>query len=339
MPSEPSVSPYAAMLDLILAHRRSTAICTAAKLGVADQLESGPKTTRELASTLQVQEDPLYRVLRALAGLGIFREGENRTFSQTTLSAVLRTNAAPTLRDAATMQLDDWQLHSFQAMGSTIENGRPALENLFGASFFEYLPAHPDLEVRFNRAMTDVSSGDAPALAAAYDFSGLEHLMDIAGGKGNMLATILAAAPGLRATLFDRASVIEQAKTDAILAPFADRCGFVSGDFFESVPEGADAYLVKHIIHNWDDERALRILRNIRRAMKPANKLLVADRVLGPPNAPDSQKFYDLTMMLILGGRERTEEEWQALLSAAGFRITRILSSGCPLSIIECAPV
>ncbi len=279
------------MLEMILAHRRSTAICAAAQLGIADHLEDGPKTSEELASLLHVREDPLYRVLRALAGLGIFHEGANRAFSQTPLSGLLRTNAAPTLRHAAMMQMDDWQLHSFQAMRSSIENGRPALENLYGKSFFEYLPAHPDLEFRFNRAMTDLSSGDAPALVAAYDFSRFGHLADIAGGTGNMLAAILSSAPELRATLFDRASVIEQAKTEGLLAAFAGSCEFAAGDFFAAVPEGADAYLLKHIVHNWDDEPAVRILRNCRRAMRPHSRLLIADRVLGPPNEPDPKNF------------------------------------------------
>ena len=332
-------SPYAAMLDMIQAHRRSTAVCAVAKLGIADYLESGPKTTTELASLMNVREDPLYRVLRALAGFGIFEEGENRTFCQTPLSELLRTHATPTLRYAAMMQMDDWQFRTFQTMGSTIENGRPAMENLFGKRFFEYLAEHPDLEFRFNRAMTDLSSGDAPALVAAYDFSEFDHVIDIAGGTGNMLGAILGSAPGVRGTLFDRASVIEQAKADRILSPFAARCQFVSGDFFERVPEGAGGYVLKHIIHNWDDEPALRILRNCRRAMRPGSKLVVADRVIGPPNEPDPGKFYDLTMMLILGGRERTEPEWKALLSAAGFRIVHIIPTACPLSIIESTPV
>lgn len=339
MPPASSASAYPVMLDMILAHRRSTAICAAARLGVADHLESGPKTAQELATVLSVHEDPLYRLLRALSGLGVFHEGPNRTFTQTPLSALLRTGAPHTLRFLAAMQLDDWQFHSFQAIPATVENGRTAMENLFGLPFFDYLQQHPDLEFRFNRAMTDLSSGDAPALVESYNFSRFTEIVDIAGGAGNMLAAILSSAPRLRGILFDRPSVIEQAKTEGILTPFGNRCRFLSGDFFESVPEGAGAYLLKHIIHNWDDERALCILRACRRAMQPASQLLIADRVLGPPNQPDSKAFYDLAMMLILGGRERSEPEWQSLVAAAGFRLNRIIHTACSLSWIECAPV
>ena len=330
-----SIPPYVAMVEMVLAQWNSAAICAVAKLGVADHLESGPKTTEELASLVNLHEDSLYRVLRALAGLGIFQEGENRTFSQTPLSEVLRTNATPSLRYSAAMMIDDWQFRSVQAICSTLENGRSAMANVFGTGLFEYLQTHPDQAFRFNRGMTDLSSGDAPAVVASYDFSGFGHIVDVAGGAGGLLGAILASAPNLRGTLFDMPSVIEQAKTDGILASFAARCELASGDFFEAVPEGADAYIMKHIIHDWDDQRAAKIVGNCSRAMKPNGKLLVVDRVIGPPNAPDPKKFYDLAMMLMPGGRERTEPEWNALLAAAGFRVTRITSTPGPDSVIE----
>jgi O-methyltransferase domain/Dimerisation domain len=212
MQPSPSIPPYVAMLEMLLAQWNSAAISAAARLGVADHLESGPKTTKDLASLLNLHEDSLYRVLRALAGLGIFHEGENRTFSQTPLSGVLRSNATPSLRYAADMLIDDWQFRSVQAICSTIENGRAAMANVFGADLFEYLQAHPDQAFRFNRGMTDLSSGDAPAVVASYDFSGFKHIVDIAGGAGGLLAAILANAPHPRGTLFDMPSVIDQAK-------------------------------------------------------------------------------------------------------------------------------
>ena len=335
MKPNPSPPPFAIVFEMVLAQWNSTAICAAAKLGIADQLESGPKTTKDLASVLNLHEESLYRVLRALAGLGIFQEGDNRTFSQTTLSDVLRTNAKPSLRYAAGSLLDNWHARAFQAICSSIENGRTGAVNALGAELFEYLGAHPDEAFSFNRCMTDLSSGEAPAVVATYDFSGFEHIVDIAGGAGGMLAAILASAPQLRGTLFDQPSVIAQAQSDAILAPFLDRCSLVGGDFFEGVPAGADAYIMKHIIHDWDDERAATILSNCRRVMKPGGKLLVVDRVIGPPNAPDPKKFFDVAMMLMPGGRERSEPEWSALYAAAGFRVTRILQTPAPHSIIE----
>ena len=324
---------------MVLAQWNSAAICAAAKLGIADQLESGSRTTRELASTLNLHEDSLYRVLRALAGLGIFHEGENRTFSQTHLSDTLRTNAKPSLRYAAVMMLDDFQYRSVQGICSSIENGRPAIANVLGAGLFEYLGAHADEAFNFNRGMTGMSSNEAPAVVATYDFSGFQHIVDVAGGAGGLLAAILAAAPKLRGTLFDQPSVIEQAKKDGLLTPFADRCEMAAGSFFEAVPAGVGAYIMKHIIHDWDDERSRQILSNCRRAMNPNGKLLVVDRVIGPPNAPDPKKFFDVAMMLMPGGRERTEEEWKALFAASGFRVTRILPTPAPDSIVEGAPV
>jgi hypothetical protein len=320
---------------MILAQWNAAAISAAAKFGIADQLESGPRTTKELASVLKLHEDSLYRVLRALAGLGIFHEGENRTFSQTQLSDVLRTNAKPSLRYVAMMMIDDWQFRSVQGICSTIANGRAAVSNVLGAGLFEYLRAHPEEAFHFNRGMTDLSSVDAPAVVATYDFSGFERIVDVAGGAGGLLSAILAATPELRGTLFDQPSVIEQAKSDALLAPFGDRSELVSGDFFEAVPPGADAYIMKHIIHDWDDERAVKILGNCRRAMKSGGKLLVVDRVIGPPNVPDPKKFFDVAMMLMPGGRERSEPEWKALFAAAGFRVTRILQTPAPHSVIE----
>jgi SAM-dependent methyltransferase len=320
---------------MVFAQWNAAAISAAAKFGVADQLESGPKTTKELASVLNLHEDSLYRVLRALAGLGIFHEGENHTFSQTPLSDVLRTKAKPSLRFAAASMLDNWQYRPFQGICTTIENGRTAAVNVLGAELFDYLGDHPDEAFSFNRCMTDLSSGEAPAVVATYDFSGFERIVDVAGGAGGLLAAILASTPKLRGTLFDQPMVIEQAKSDAILAPFGDRCELVGGSFFEAVPSGADAYIMKHIIHDWDDEHAAKILINCRRAMKPGGKLLVVDRVIGPPNAPDPKKFFDVAMMLMPGGRERSEPEWKALYADAGFRITRIIQTPAPHSIIE----
>lgn len=339
MQQAPSVANFVTVIEMILAHWDGAAIAAAAKFGVADKLESGPKTTKELASVLNLHEDSLYRVLRALAGIGIFHEGENRTFSQTALSDVLRTNAKPSLRYAAASMMDNWQWRSIQGIFATVQNGKTGAANVLSAELFDYLRSHPEEAASFNRCMTDLSSGEAPAVVATYDFSGFEHIVDVAGGAGGLLAAILASAPKLRGTLFDQPAVIEQAKSDGILTTFADRCQLVGGSFFEGVPAGADAYIMKHIIHDWEDELAAKILSNCRRAMRPGGKLLVVDRVIGPPNAPDPKKFFDVAMMLIPGGRERTESEWKALYASAGFRLTKILQTPAPHSVIEGIPV
>jgi hypothetical protein len=335
MQPTPAPPPYAVMIELILAQWVSFAISAASKLGVADQLESGPKTTNELAAQLKVHEDSLYRLLRALAGNGIFHEGAGRMFSQTPLSELLRTNARPGLRYAAVMLLDDWHHKAFQAICESIETGRTAPETVFGMGLFEHLHKNPGEADNFNKGMTDLSSGEAPAVVASYDFSGCEHIVDVGGGMGGLLAAILESAPKLRGTVFDQPSVIEQAEKAPILAPFAGRCQLTGGSFFEGVPAGADAYIMKHIIHDWDDARSTQILVNCRKAMRPKGKVLVVDRVIGAPNQPDPKKYFDLAMLVLPGGRERDEGEWRALFAASGFRLERIIPTPAPHSILE----
>jgi hypothetical protein len=278
-------------------------------------------------------------VLRALAGSDIFHEGDGRTFSQTPMSALLASDSKPSLRHCSSMFLDDWCHKGFQAINKTIENGRTGMENVFGMPLFEFLQRNPGEADNFNKGMTDLSSGEAPAVIASYDFSGFEHIVDIAGGMGLLLAAILNSAPKLRGTLFDMPYVIDQARTSPILAPYASRCDFAGGDFFTGVPAGADAYIMKHIIHDWDAERSAKILSNCRKGIKPGGKLLVVDRVIGPPNAPDPKKFFDIAMMMWPGGRERTEEEFRALFQASGFRVDRIIPTPGPHSIVEGTPI
>src|SRR5262245_25110389 len=201
MQPAPSVANYVTVVEMILAQWNGAAIAAAAKFGIADQLESGPKTTKELASSLNLHEDSLYRVLRALAGVGIFHEGENRTFSQTALSDVLRTNAKPSLRYAAASMMDNWQWGSIQGIFATVQNGKTGAANVLGVELFDYLRSHPEEAASFNRCMTDLSSGEAPAVVATYDFSGFEHIVDVAGGAGGLLAAILPCAPTLRGPL------------------------------------------------------------------------------------------------------------------------------------------
>ena len=331
----PAPPPYAVLIEKLFASWEAFAIGAAAKLGIADCLESGPKTTAQLAAELKLHEDSLYRVLRALAGSGIFHEGPGRTFSQTQLSSLLCSNAAPGLRHCSIMSLDNWYHGAFQALSLTMENGRTGMQNVYGMELFEYLGKNPSEAANFNRGMTDLSSGEAPAVVASYDFSRFEHIVDVAGGMGLLLAAILEHTPKLRGTLFDQPSVIEQARTAPILAAHAARCNFVGGDFFEGVPTGADAYIMKHIIHDWDHERSTKILGNCRKAMKQGGKLLVVDRVIGAPNEHDQKKYFDIAMMLWPGGRERDAEEWRALFQASGFRLERIVPTPGPHSIME----
>jgi O-methyltransferase domain/Dimerisation domain len=329
---------HAALFQMLIGKWLSSAISAAARLGIADRLESGPKTAKQLASELNVHERSLYRLLRALASVGVFHEGEGELFNQTPLSDPLRSNAKPCLRNLAMMLIDDWHNKAWAELAWTIETGRPAPEKVFGMSLFEYLSKYPEEAANFNNGMTDLSKGDGPAVVASYDFSRFEHIVDVGGGVGAMLAAILESAPKLRGTLLDMPYVIERARKAPLLASSAARCEFAGGSFFEAVPKGADAYIMKHIIHDWDDEHATIILANCRKAMLPDGKLLVVDRVVGPASQPDQAKLFDLEMMVTPGGLERSEPEWRRLFAAAGFRLERIIPMPAPQSILEGTP-
>jgi SAM-dependent methyltransferase len=330
--------PIEAMFQMISGKWVTSAIAAAARLGVADHLEGGPKSTKDLVEKLKVNEQALYRLLRALAGIGVFHEEAGRAFSQTPLSDLLRSNANPCLRNIAMMMSDPWHMNCWTELNWSVETGKPAPFKVYGMPGFEYLSKHPDEAVNFNNAMTDLSMGDAPAAVAAYDFSRFGSIVDVGGGMGGLLARILESAPALKGTLFDMPYVIEQARKGPLLARFADRCSFEGGSFFESVPD-ADAYIMKQIIHDWDDEHASKILKNCRKGIRPGGKLLVMDRVVGPPNQPDPTKFMDLEMLVLPGGQERDEEEWRALFTGNGFRLDRIIPTASPLRILESSPV
>jgi SAM-dependent methyltransferase len=203
---------------------------------------------------------------------------------------------------------------------------------------FEYLSQHPEEAINFSNAMADLSGGDGPAVVASYDFSRFECIVEVGGGSGTLLAAILQSAPKLRGILLDLPYVIEQAQKAPLLASLAARCEFARASFFDAVPAGADAYILKHVIHDWDDERATQILANCRQAMRPNGKLLVVDRAVGPPNQPDPAKLTDLEMMVLPGGLERSEPEWRSLFAASGFRLDRIIPMPAPQSILEASP-
>jgi SAM-dependent methyltransferase len=337
-PESKPTPPEAILFQLLTGKWVSAAISAVARLGIADQLESGPKTAAALAASLKMNPGALYRLLRATASVGVFEESGNHEFSQTPMSRLLRTNAQPCLRNIAMMLWDDWSNKIWGELLWSVETGRPAPFKVFGMPGFEWFSKNPDQAVNFNNAMTDLSSTEGPAVASSYDFSGFERIVDIGGGLGGMLAAILESTPRLHGTLFDLPYVIEQARTGPILAPFSGRCDFVSGSFLEGVPAGAGAYIMKHIIHDWDDENSIKILSNCRQAMRPGGKILVVDRVLGPPNQPDPGKFMDLEMLVAPGGKERDEPEWHTLFAAAGLRVNRILPTPSPHSIIEGVP-
>jgi hypothetical protein len=317
----------------------SSAISAAAHFGLADHLESGPKSPQELAALTGTEERALYRLLRANASVGVFTELEDGRFAQTLLSEPLRTNARPCVRHMAMMLTDDWHIRCWEQLPWCVETGKPASFKLHGMGMFDWMGQHPEKTGNFNQAMTDLSSGDASAVVQSYDFSRFEHIVDVAGGHGALLAAILDSAPKLRGTLVEMPHVIEGAKKAGILDRFANRATLEAGSIFDSVPAGADAYIMKFIIHDWYDPECIKILSQCRKGIRPGGRLLVVDQVVPARNEPGVAKLMDLEMLVLPGGMERTEQEFRDLFAASGFRLERIIPTLALQSIIEGVPV
>jgi hypothetical protein len=303
---------------------------------VADHLAAGPRTTADLARATNTNEDALYRLLRLLASVGIFEEVGPRSFALTPPAALLRTRTPESIHGIVTFLADPWHFRVYADLAESLKTGRPAVEKTFGMPVFEYFRKNPDYADIFNRAMTSMSASIVPAVLEACDFAGIGVLVDVAGGHGELLMSILGAHPNMRGVLVDLSHVIDGARPRLAAAGLADRVQTVAGDFFKAVPAGGDAYIMQHIIHDWDDERAGVILRNIRTAMgDKRGKVMVLESVIPPGNAPDFGKVLDIEMMVLPGGRERTAEEFRSLLDRAGFSMTSITPTRSPVCVIE----
>eukprot|EP00438_Fugacium_kawagutii_P030638 Skav234279 [mRNA] locus=C9163801:113:1084:+ [translate_table: standard] len=319
---------------MITGYWHSQAIYAAAKFGIADHLKDGPKSVDDLADATSTNADALYRLLRALASKGIFAEGEPRHFSLTPLAEPLQTDAPGSKRALALMSGDE-QFRSWAEICYSIETGGIAFDKVFGKPIFKYLSENPDKAKIFDAAMVGIHGRESDVILDAYDFSNVGVLADIGGGNGSQISRILEHHSGLNGILFDLPHVIERAKTPIEAAGLSDRCELVSGNFFEAVPETADAYMMRHIIHDWDDEKSLTILRNCHRAMSSNAKVLIVESVIPPGNEPFGGKFLDLVMMLIPGGKERTEDEYRTLLGNSGFELTQVIPTKTEVSIVE----
>ena len=328
------VSKHQQLDQMITGYWISQAIYAAAKFGIADHLRDGPKTVGELAAATATNPDALYRLLRALASVGIFTEGESRRFSLTPLADPLRSDVAGSKRALALMSGDE-QFRAWAEIDYSVRTGKIAFDKVFGKPIFDYLGEHPDKARIFDGAMVGVHGRESDAILNAYDFSGIGVVADIGGGNGSQLTEILKKHIRMKGILFDLPHVIERANERIQASGLLDRCQLVSGSFFDAVPAGADAYILRHIIHDWDEEKCLTILRNCHRAMPPASKLLVIESVIPPGNEPFHGKFLDLHMLLIPGGKERTENEYRTLFERAGFELTRIVPTGAEVSIVE----
>lgn len=327
--------PDAYLLQLAFGPMVAQALYVAAKLGVADHLAEKPLPISEIAARTQTHERALYRILRSLASAGVFAETDPNVFALTPCAEPLRSDVPNSMRNGVIFMGEEWHWRVWTDMLYSVQTGKPAWGHVHGAEVFDYFAANPEESEIFNRAMTDGSISIAPAIVESYDFSGCKTLVDIAGGHGYLLAQVLKAFPGMKGILFDVPAVINGAGALLDKEGVAARVEKVSGDFFAAVPRGADAYMMKHIIHDWDAERAIKILNSIHAAMPDDGKVLIIETVVPAGNEPHYSKVLDLEMLVSPGGLERTAEEYRELLSAAGLRLTRIIPTPSPYSIVE----
>jgi len=333
--TEPSSPP---LPSLMTGFWISQSIYAAAKLDLAEQIhEHGPQSAEQLAAATKTRPDALYRLLRALASVGIFREDDDRRFALTPSADLLRSGVEGSQRSLAIMMGEE-HFASWGQLMHSLQTGESAFEHVFGEPVFNWLSKHPEQAKVFDEAMVGVHGRETGAMLDAYDFSGLEVVADVGGGNGSVLGGLLARYPAMRGMLCDLPGVVERAAPGIAAAGLSDRLRTVATDFFREVPSGADAYLMRHIIHDWTDQQALEILRNVRRAMQQSGRLLVIESVIRPGNHPDFAKLLDLNMLVITGGQERTRAEFEALFSAAGFRLTQITDTRAGVSVIEGRP-
>ena len=333
-------NPHAELIRLVNGYQVSQAIHVAAALGIADLLGDGPRASDDLAAAAGVHALSLHRVLRALAAAGVFREEADRRFSLAPMGRCLCSDAEQPVGPYAAFVGRPYQWAAWGDLLHGVRTGETAFRHVHGADPWEYRSRHPEEGAVFDRAMTALSRRVARAAVAACDFSRFRRVVDVGGGHGAMLAAVLAAHPAARGVLFDQPGVVAGAAAVLREAGVAERCEVVGGSFFEAVPGGGDAYLLKAVLHDRDDAEAGAILRNCRRAVAgPEGRLLVLERVVAPPNEDPEAKFSDLNMMAVTGGRERTQEEFAALFAAAGFRLAAVVRTGTPVSVIEGTPV
>jgi len=310
---------------------------TVAKLGIADALAKGPLTPEAIAKRVSAHAPFLRRVLRALASVGVFAEVSGGRFRLTSLGQTLRSDRPDSLRDFALMMVDDWQWQTWVALEQGVVTGSNVFEQVHKLPVFAFLKQHPEKERQFAAALASNSNVENDAVARAYPFGQLSRLVDVGGSHGHMLAAILRRYKKLRGVLYDQPQVIAGVDQKGfVTAPdVRDRCEVVGGDFFVSAPAGADGYIMKYVIHDWDDKKSIRILSNCREAMAPHGRVLVVDHVIPPGNGAGWAKLIDILMMIGPGGQERTRKEFEELFVHSGLRLKRVIPTACPLSILE----
>lgn len=327
--------PPVQLMQILFGFAASRAIGVTAELRIADLLKDGPKTADELARQTGVHARSLYRVLRACASIGVYSEDNEKKFSLTPLAEPLLSDIQGSLRAFAEMITCDWQFQTWAELPYSVKTGKPSFDKVHGKSSFDYLWSNEKAGKVFNDAMTSNSAFTSVAVVNAYDFSSVSKLVDVGGGHGFLMASILAKFGNVKGVLYETPAIVAEAEKLLTEHGVTERCETVGGDFFKSVPAGGDAYIMKHIIHDWNDEQCIAILQNCREAMTKGGKVLVVEMVVPEGNEPSPAKFLDLQMLQYLPGCERTEKEYSELFDKAGLKLTRIVSTMSPFSIIQ----
>jgi len=312
----------------------SQAIYTTAKLGIADVLTDGPKSVDEIANAVEADADSLRRLLRVLSMLHVCQITKSEEFELTALGKVLQSGVSGSLR-AIVLTLGELHYKAWGHLCESVQTGHPGFWSVFGSPMFDFLEKNSNSGEIFNLAMTDFSAFVAHALLLSYDFSGIKSLVDVGGGCGKLLTSILEVYPSLQGVILDLPGVVDAACERIRSHACRDRCAAISGNFFRSVPHGGDVYLLSGIIHDWDDEAAEIILKNCRNSMRPQGKVLAIECVVPESDEPSFSKLLDLNMMVMTGGRERTEREFRELFDNSGLRVTEVISTLSPLRVIE----
>ena len=330
---EAAPPPPVKMIQMLAGFQISQALYVAAKLGVADQLIDGPRSVAEIAEAIGADPSPLGRLLRTLASLGVFTESEPGVFAVTPLGRTLASDEPGSMRDMALMWMET-HYEPFGRLVDTIKTGVTAADAHYGKPFFDWISQYPDQVSRFTGAMANITTGIKAGAVATYDFNGAGKIVDIGGADGALLAQILAGTPSTTGVAFDLPHVIADAEAAIKGHGLGDRLSAESGDFFEAVPAGADTYLLSLVLHDWDDERAGKILENVRIAAKPGATIIALEPVMPAGDEPHMSKMLDLTMLAMTGGLERTEDEHRQLFERAGLTFQRITPTPTPMSFV-----
>jgi hypothetical protein len=331
-----ALPPEAQIVEMVMAPFASRLLHLTATLKLSDYLADGPKTAEELAALTSTHAPSLYRVMRTLASLGLFTEDQAHRFALRPLGEALK-SGTPSHATVLIMG-GEMVVRALDNILHSVQTGKTGFQNSFGMPLFDWLGSHPAEASLFNQTMVGIHGMEPPAIAAAYDFSVFKTIADVGGSTGNLLTTVLARHRAPRGILFDLPHVVRDAPALIAQRGLTDRIQIEAGSFFDRVPAGADAYILSHIIHDWNQEQCLTILGHCRRAMSSGGRLLLAEMVLPPGDTPHPGKMLDIAMLTLPGGEERTEEQYAALLDKAGFRLLRVVPTASLVSIVEAAP-